>query len=177
MSGAMPGAARGPGLTSGGEVASYAVAHAVKVAAGFAASPFYAGALYQRAYDAGGMIGIAAANLALGVIWTALGLALFIALRPGFGGVPAVLRRADGTAGFEIGAYALSHGIAIVASVVLFSTVMPRVFAALGIHGRSLPLTAVSIGVGTVIAALAFLLFVLLRRAFAGSAGTGVAAT
>jgi len=160
-------------LTEGGEVAAYAVAHVIKVAVAYAAAPYYMNVLYQWAYGRSGVMGITMVSVGQGVVWAALGLALFLALRPSFGTLPAVVRAAGtgGTAGFEIGAYALAQAIGIAAGVVLFAIVMPRVYAILGIHGRSMVLIAVSIGVGVVIAAIEFVLFVHFRRAFAGTAG------
>jgi hypothetical protein len=158
-------------LTDGGEVAAYVTAHVVKVAVAYAVAPFYANALFQWAYGRAGGVGLTVASLGQSVVWAVLGLVLFLALRPAFGAALAGLRAAGAgiTAGFEIGAYALAQGIGIAAGIALFATVMPQLYAILGIHGRSVLLSVVSIGVGAVIAAAEFVLFILFRRSFAGS--------
>lgn len=157
-----------PPLTDRQEVLAYAAAHVIKVAAAFATARFYAPALFTWAYRAAGPMGVAVASLAQGVAWAAVGLALFLALRPSIGMTPEIVRRAGGTttAGFELGAYAGAQAIGIVLGYLAFSTLMPVLYPMAGIGGMGAALV-ISLAVGAVIAALEFLLFVWLRRRLA----------
>ncbi len=157
-------------LTDGQEIGAYAAAHVIKVAAAWATARFYAPALFGWAYAKAGPMGITFASMAQGAAWGAVGLAIFLALRPSIGGTPEIVRRAGGqaTAGFEIGAYALAQAIGILAGYMVFAAVLPVLHP----QGRTGLLTVVSLGVGAVVAAAEFVLFVFLRRIFAGRAVT-----
>lgn len=160
-----------PRLTDAQEIGAYAGAHVIRVAAGYATTRFYAPALFGWAYAQAGMAGIALASIAQGVVWSAIGLAIFLALRPTLGGTPEIVRNAGGgaTAGFELGAYALAQAIGIGIGYLLFSGLVPMLQPALG--GRPGLMIGVSLALGAAIGAVEFVLFVLFRRGFAGDAG------
>ena len=165
-------------LTSGPEVVAFATAHGLRLAAVFALgraellSP-----VYRWAYSHGQM---AAVTLGISVAWMLAALILFLIFRgllqgTPIGIVPARGRNAIASSRGEIGAYVLACAIGVIAATVANLLFLARLYVALYRAGEAGLGSIIAAGVGALEAALILLLFVLLRRAFAGGAGSPAA--
>jgi len=159
------------GVTNGREVGAYAVAQATKLAAVFAVghlgilSPIYGWALHN-----GGGLVLFAVSTGLATGWTALGAVVFFVLRVAFGGVPASVSRDRGAAisGAEIGAFAFAYLIDYIVVSAVNWVLLASFYGSLPPATRVVTVMVVSMGVSVVSAIVVFLIFIGLRRAFAG---------
>jgi hypothetical protein len=147
MSGLAPNLSlRSRPLTNGAEVSAYIVAQAITLAAEYATAPFYTRALYRWAFQTGSANRslLMTVEMAISVLWAAVGFGLFLLLREAFVGVPAMIRGPGGTrstAGFEIGAYILAQFLGMATSMAVYAALASELYARIDpianrIHGH-----------------------------------------
>ncbi len=166
-------------LTNPREIAGFFIAHLIRVACIFLLG--FIGVLnplYAWAFRTGHGILLTAVTGGVSVIAMLIMLPIFLAVRGGLGGTPPMISGAGGaqtvtSTGAEIGAYLLAELIGIVALLVLGGLILaPLIYAPLGRAGHTVVTQVIATAIGLVIAAVVFLIFVSLRRAFAGSSGS-----
>jgi len=169
--GATYSATQNSGITNGREIGAYAAAQAIKLATVFSIGrlgvlrPIYSWALHN-----GGAIVVFGVSTGFAVVWTALAAVLFFVLRAAFGGVPAsVSRNRDATiSGAEIGAFALAYVIDYIVVAVVNWVLLASLYASLPPGTLATTVMVVSLTLSVVSAIVVFLIFIGLRRAFAG---------
>jgi len=155
-------------LTNSREVTAFFVARVIVVAAMFVITPTILSPIYVQLVRSGGAGLLTVVTMSVGVLAWLVTLVLFLALRGGFGGVPARVagserRGAVISSGAEIGAFLLALVIVTVAFYALNAFVIVRIYASLRQSGQILLIVPVSLAVSAVIAIVFFLLFILLR--------------
>jgi hypothetical protein len=134
--------------------------------------------LYAWAFRTGHGILLTAVSGGISVVAMLIMLPIFLAVRGGLGGTPAMISGAGGgqtvtSTGAEIGAYLLAQLIGIVTLLVLSGLILaPLIYAPLGRGGHKVVTQVIATAIGLVIAAVVFVIFVSLRRAFARSSGS-----
>jgi hypothetical protein len=134
--------------------------------------------LYAWAFRTGHGILLTAVSAGVSVVAMLVMLPIFLAVRGGLGGTPAMISGAGGgqtvtSTGAEIGAYLLAQLIGIVTLLVLSGLILaPLIYAPLGRGGHKVVTQVIATAIGLVIAAVVFVIFVSLRRAFARSSGS-----
>jgi riboflavin transporter FmnP len=162
------------GITNGREIAAYALAQAFRLAAIYLVS--YSGALlplYTWAFHSGIMVATYGVTVALSLVWGTAGLILFLVLRGPFGGVPTLIsapgrEQAITTRGAEIGSFVVAYAISLIAVMALNIAFLAPIYRTLGQDGQRGLVTAISLTVSIVTAIVVFVLFIALRRGFAG---------
>src|SRR5262249_25082199 len=140
----------------------------ILVAIYFVINPFVLAPLYMALARLGGASLMAFTGISV-LLWLAT-LLLFLALRAGFGGVPAMVARhgrrdAMTTSGAEIGAFLIAVLIVMVALWALTTFVLAGVYASFRQSNQMYLVLPVSIGMSVVSAVVFFLLFIALRSA------------
>jgi hypothetical protein len=162
------------GITNGREIAAYALAQVIRLIALYLAS--YAGALtplYTWALHSGIMVATYGVSAAISIVWGTVGLILFLVLRGPFGGVPSFTsapgrEQAITSNGAEIGAYVIAYAISLIGFMVLNIALLTPIYRALGQDGQRALVMAMSLAVSIVSTIVVFVLFIALRRGFAG---------
>ena len=162
-------------LTNPAEVLAFALSQVVKIGVNLVLGRFVLATLYGRLLHTGGAMFIAPISLGIGIILGLAAFPLFLALRMAFGGVPAVVagsnrQSAFTTSGGEIGAYALAYVIELILWWLFNILVMSKIYVALQAAGRTTLVLPLTLMLTIALAAIFFLLFTGLRRAFSGSA-------
>jgi len=163
------------GLTNSREATAFFVARAIAVAIFYVINPLLLAPLYMELVRAGNanLIALVSTGVSL-VLWLAT-LLLFLALRAGFGGVPAMVaarRDAMTTSGAEIGSFLIAMLIVMAILWALTTFVMTGVYAALRQSGQMFLVLPVSISVSVVSAIVFFLLFIAMRSGMSGAPAT-----
>src|SRR5262249_6503722 len=121
------------GVTNGREIAAYVVTQLVKFA--FIYSITYSGVMtpiYMSAARSGVPFAAPLIGVVFSVFWGAVAFPLFMMLRAGLGGVPAVLAASGPntitTRGSEIGAYAVAFLATLAVLQIVNMTVLPAVY-------------------------------------------------
>jgi hypothetical protein len=134
--------------------------------------------LYAWAFRTGHAILLTAVSAGVSVIAILIMLPLFLAVRGGLGGTAPTISGEGGeqaitSTGAEIGAYLLAQLIGLAALLVLGGLILsPWIYAPLSRSGHTVLTPVIATTIGLVMAAVVFVIFVSLRRAFAGSSGT-----
>ena len=166
-------------LTNPREIAGFFIAHLIRAGCVFLLG--FVGVLnplYAWAFRTGHVILLTAVSGGISVIAMLIMLPIFLAVRGGLGGTPPMISGAGGgqtvtSTGAEIGAYLIAQLIGIVTLLVLSGLILaPLIYAPLGRSGHRVLTQLIATAIGLVIAAVVFLIFVSLRRAFAGSSGS-----
>jgi uncharacterized membrane protein YhaH (DUF805 family) len=155
-------------LTNSREVTAFFVVRAIVVAAMFVITPTILAPFYVQLVRSSGAGLLTVVTMSVGILAWVVTLLLFLALRGGFGGVPARVaaperRGAVISSGAEIGAFLLTLVIVTVAFYALNAFVIVRIYASLRQSGQTMLIVPVSLVVSAVIAIVFFLLFILLR--------------
>jgi len=162
-------------LTNPLEILAFALSQVIKIGVNAALVRVALAPLYSQLLRTGGAMLIFPISIAFGALLWFAALPLFILLRMLFGGVPPVVAasgREDAftSSGAEIGAYALAYVI----EAVLFSAAtwlgLTRIYTSLRASGHATMILPVSLVIAALFAAIFFLIFIGLRRAFAGPA-------
>jgi hypothetical protein len=162
------------GITNGREIAAYAVAQAIRLTALYLMS--YSGVLmplYTWAFHSGIMVATYGVTAAISIVWGTVGLILFLVLRGPFGGVPSLIgapgrEQAITSSGAEIGAFIVAYAISLIAFMALNIAFLTPIYRDLGHDGQHALVMAMSLGVSFVNSIVVFVLFIALRRGFAG---------
>ena len=165
-------------LTNPREVAGFFIAHLIRVVCisllGFIG---VLNPLYAWAFRTGHGILLTAVSGGVSVVAMLIMLPIFLAVRGGLGGTPPIISGVGGeqtvtSTGAEIGAYLLAQLIGIITLLVLSGLILvPLIYAPLGQGGHKVLTQVIATTIGLVIAAVVFVIFISLRRAFAGSSG------
>jgi hypothetical protein len=151
--------------TNPGEVVAYFFAQAIRLALVYALAQPVLLPFYKSLGTNAPMVTIAAFCVGAVALW--LCFPLFLALRAGFGGVPAFVaperRRAFATSVPEIGAYAVIVLIGLVLSRVVSAMVMTQLYMSLRAAGQMALLTPINIAIALFEQAILFVAFVVLR--------------
>jgi hypothetical protein len=162
-------------LTNYREVLAYFAAHAIRIAAVYAATSLNVLLpLYKWAYSTGGSLAVLPISFGLSLIWAGLALPLFLIGRGIADGVPPIVggtgrEGAITTTGAEIGAYVVAHLVGIVVVMSLSSLVLFAVYASLYRAGSPGFARLLGVVVSILATVVVFLIFVTLRRAFTGA--------
>jgi hypothetical protein len=165
-------APRNAGISNGREVGAYAIAQIVKIALTYAASlSGVLSPLYLAAYHHGGAVAVFPVTFAIGVVWGAVTLILFLLLRAGLGGVPAMIadpgrENVVTTRGGEIGAFVVAYLTVAVALMVLNGMFLGPLYVSLSRSGQGAIAFAIGISFSTAGAVAVYFLFIALRAAF-----------
>jgi uncharacterized membrane protein YhaH (DUF805 family) len=160
-------------LTNSAEAAAFFVARAIIVAILFVANPYVLAPLYTQLFRSGGsFILVTILSLSVGFVAWLVTLALFVALRGGFGGTPPWVagdrgRNAVTSSGGEIGAYLIAVLVVMVVFTAL-NTTMAGVYASLRQSGGAAWVTAAGLAFSAVAAVVCFLIFTAVRSAMPG---------
>jgi hypothetical protein len=165
-------------LTNPREVAGFFIAHLIRAVCisllGFIG---VLNPLYAWAFRTGHTILVTAVSGGVSVVAMLVMLPIFLAVRGGLGGTPPMISGAGGaqtvtSTGAEISAYLVAELIGAVALMVLSGLILsPWIYGPLYRSGHTVLTPVISTTIGLVIAVVVFLIFVSLRRAFAGSSG------
>jgi hypothetical protein len=161
-------------LTNPLEILAFFLSQVVRIAAQYGLAWLVLTALYGKLVHAGAAMLIAPISIAVGTVFWAAVLPLFLVLRMALGGVPEVVagpdrRHSFTSSGGEIGAYALAYLIELILSWLLNILVMGLIYVALRTAGHTMLILPVTVTISAAFAAIFFLLFIALRRAFSGS--------
>ena len=165
-------------LTNPREIAGFFIAHLIRSACVFllgfieVLSP-----LYAWAFRTGHGILVTAVSGCVSVMAMLIMLPIFLAVRGGLGGTPAMISGAGGgqtvtSTGAEIAAYLLAELIGIVALMMLSGLILSHwIYAPLYRSGHTILTPVIATAILLAMAAVVFVIFISLRRAFAGSSG------
>ena len=162
-------------LTNAREVAGFFLARAIVIAIVFLVTPQLLAPLYGQLVGSGGAALIGLIGFGVSFVAWLVTLVLFLALRAGFGGVPASVAPADRrsaviSSGAEIGAYVITVVLAVAISWVLNIVVLSQIYLSLRASGQTNLVVPVSLTVSVVTSILFFLIFVALRGGMSGAA-------
>jgi len=160
-------------LTNSAEAAAFFVARIIIVAILFVANPYVLAPFYTQLLRSGGsFILVTILSLSVGfVAWLAT-LALFVALRGGFGGTPPRVagdrgRNAMTSSGGEIGAYLIAV-LVVMVTFTAFNGAMAGVYSSLRQSGGQTWVMAAGAAFSAVAAVVFFLIFIAVRGAMPG---------
>lgn len=154
-------------FTNAREVAAFFIARAITVALLYAASAYLLSPLYEQLFRSGGIGLMTIITWGIPLLSWFVTLALFVALRGGFGGVPPLVagqdrRNAVTSSAREIGAYFLAFVIITVGTLLTAAT-MARLYASLRQDGATSSVLVISLAMSAVTSVLFFLIFLGLR--------------
>jgi hypothetical protein len=160
-------AARNAGVT-GQEIAAYAIAQAIKIAASYALS--YSGMLIPIYMWAAHYGGLASVWLGLGfsLVYGGVTMLLFLALRGSFGGVPAMISGTQTftSSGGEIGAFVIAYAVGAIGQIAINTFVLNGFYIELYRSGQRALQMGIGATLSVVTAAIVFAIFIGLRAAF-----------
>ena len=161
-------------LTSGREVAGFFLTQVIRITVQAMVGAWVLAPLYGQLIRNHASAWFSVVSIGFGAVMWFAALPLFLAFRALFGGVPRLVAAAGGersftSSGREIGAYVLSYVIVLLITTTLATAVLASVYAALRASNHQGLVFPVSIAYSVVIAALFFVIFIGLRRAFAGA--------
>jgi uncharacterized membrane protein YhaH (DUF805 family) len=162
-------------LTNAREAAGFFLGRAIVVAAMFVVTPQLLSPLYAQLVRSGGAAFVGLIALGVNVVSWLVTLVLFLALRGGFGGVPASVappdrRSAVTSSGEEIGAYVIALVLAVVIVSVLNIAVVSSMYVSLRQSGQTYLIVPLSLTLAAITAIVFFLLFAALRFGMTGGA-------
>jgi len=160
-------------LTNSREAAGFLVARALIVAVMYVITPTVLSPFYIQLMRTGGAGLMTVATFGVGIIMWLVTLALFLALRGGFGGVPAMVAGPDRrgaviSSGAEIGAFLIAIVIVVVIFAGLNIFVVSKIYLSLRQSGQTSLIVPVSLVISLITAIVFFLLFIVLRGGMAG---------
>jgi uncharacterized membrane protein YhaH (DUF805 family) len=163
------------GLTNSREAAAFFVARAVVVAIYFVITPLLLAPLYIAVIRSGGSTLMTLVTTSISFVTWLVTLVLFLALRGGFGGVPAMVagqgrRDAVTSSGGEIAAFLVAALVAILFVWAASVFVLAQVYVSLRQSGQAMWVTPVALGLSAVAAVVFFVIFIALRGAMPGAA-------
>ena len=160
-------------LTNWREAAAFFLAQAAKIAVGYFLAGMVFSPLYLWLYRAGGMPLMYVGTTGVGALMILAALPLFLLLRAVLAGVPPIVAAALKDPGFvssgaEIGAYLLTALIVLVLNLIVFYLVSLHLYVPLRASGNAALILPIALTISTVIALIFFVIFIALRRGFAG---------
>jgi uncharacterized membrane protein YhaH (DUF805 family) len=164
-------------LTNLRETWAFFLARAIVVAAQFAATPVLLAPLYMQLARSGGAALMSAASLGVSLVMWLATLLVFLVLRGGMRGVPAIVakpgRRADvTTSSGEIGAFIIALLIVMVIFSVLNVLVIVPTYTSLRQSGQVALVVPISLFISAATAAAFYLVFIALRSVMPHAAST-----
>lgn len=153
------------------ELVALIATHAIRIAVQFMLATAVLSGVYRELVAHGHAIWITPLSLAVSAVASLLSLPLFLALRAGFGGVPALAggfgrEYSFATTGPEIGAYLLAVAIGLVEAAIVNGFAFGRLYVALQASGHRELIQPVALAAAAGHALIFVAIFVGLRRGF-----------
>jgi hypothetical protein len=158
------------GATSAGEIGAFVIAIVIKIAVVYAITYLQVlTAAYRWAFQSGHTIGVYVVSVGMSIVYAAVILLLFLAVRAAFGAVPARLgapSNAFTSSASEIGAFVIAAVLMIIALLILNTLFLGQFYVSLSRSGQQTLALGIGVALQIVQAAILYLIFIGLRQAF-----------